>query len=811
MQLFEYCCEVLEHRFKNTHYLAILDKCYRELTILGFISLGVVFSNEFHLWHDHSDLLAFEFAHLLIFGVSMVYLLTTVLACNRLEATSSSWKRIANSNVDELVQKLETEIAAGRGDAKGFTPVWKSTVNIFAVDIWEDCTWKALRLMFLREFDLGVEFDYSKYVTMKLQHKLEHSLHVHPSTWTLVMGISLLFFWWKSTLGDDGHRRLELDEMVSEDDGYDHELELDLGWSSRRLGGDEAGDIGSGSGYEAGEITTLTLLSIFIPAMVGWFLSLGQLWVLKACTSSMLQMLKLNGCICADELPQLLKDLDAKLEMKHILPQLPMFCDCSDGFLDIVHGALTLNYVNSGDSIFTQGEVGTTMVFICKGFADVKGSDGVAVVGTLSHGDYIGEQTLGGELPRSMSLIARTQCAVFQLDYQALADIGSGPAGFPAAVEDLMDYAATAEEASEKGEWTAQKAHEIANHDERVAKHAERLAELKMQQDELNKDPHLKISLAAMGGAAKGGAHLAGSLVVSPVETATKVVLHTAAHAGVPGTGVPKSHASHERHHSLDRMAGADKFLPHRLSDLFDEMSEITLLFNCFTLGYWGLHIAPVLIPAHFSGLGYLFAHSTILLPALLLMLLLAPVSTKYTCLLDSVVYKDQETIAEVYHIQTQLIAQKNAIQKQLMKNGIKMAHDKGVTDVQMEIGLIAELIFKDIDIDGSGTLEYKELQDGLARVHVYLSTKEFGNIMECIDPNLDGLISCDEWVQFLRASDDQLVADGEYSFCFSLLLRNHRSASFFCLARRSPLQLDEQGASVDRSIRATFCYRELF
>ena len=608
------------------------------------------------------------------------------------------------------------------------------------------------------------------------------------------MGLSFLFYVWKSTLGDEGHRRmLELGEMDGGDEG-----ELDLGWSRRLEGGEE--EVGSGSGYDA-EITTLTLLSIFIPALIGWFLSFGQLWVLKACTSSTLQMLKLNGCNCADDIPQLLKDLDAKLEMKHILPQLPMFCDCSEDFVTAVHEALTLSYINSGDSIFTQGDVGQTMVFICKGFADVKGDDGSdKVIGTLQHGDYVGEQTLGGDVERPMSLVARTQCAVFQLNNQALVAIGEE---YPAAVEDLMDFAATAEEASVTGEWSAQKTHEIAHHDERVAKHAERLLALKAAQDALNKDPHLKINLAAMGGAAKGAANHGKDAITSPVETATKLVLHTAAHAGVPGTGVPLSHAAHDRHHSLDRMKGADEFLPHRLSDLFEEVSEITLLFNCFTVGYYGLHIAPVLIPVHFSGLGYLFAHVAIMLPALLLMILLAPVSTKYTCLLDCVVYKDQETIAEVYHIQTQLIAQKNAIKKQLMKNGIKMAHDKGVDDVQMEIGLIAELIFKDIDLDGSGTLEYKELQDGLARIHVYLTTKEFRNIMECVDPNLDGLISCDEWVQFLRASDDQLAADEWRTFKQVIAVRKRVSAEL--LRRVMGAQSPDADVTVEGLMTAIF------
>ena len=134
----------------------ILDKCYRELMILGFISLGVVFSNEFHLWHDHDKFLAFEFAHLLVFGVSMVYVLTTVIACNRLHQTSNHWTRMGNADTDEMIDKLEAEIAAGRGDSKGFRPLWKSTINIFSVDLWEDAAWKSLRLLFLEEFDLGL-------------------------------------------------------------------------------------------------------------------------------------------------------------------------------------------------------------------------------------------------------------------------------------------------------------------------------------------------------------------------------------------------------------------------------------------------------------------------------------------------------------------------------------------------------------------------------------------------------------------------------------------------------------------------------
>lgn len=395
-QAFEHCCELLEHKLNALeHYAQILDKCYRELTILGFISLCVVFSNEFNLWHDHSDLIAFEFAHLLIFGVSMVYVLTTVVACNRLEATSKSWKRIANADTGELIVDLEKVIESGGGDPNGFKPLWKSSMNIFTVDIWEDCCWKALRLMFLREFGLGVEFDYSKYVTTKLYQKLAHSLHVHPATWTLVMLISLLFFGYKS-VSDDGTV------------------------------------VGSGSGAVDEEQRAATaMLRIFVPAGLGWVLTVGQIWVVKACTSTVVKMLKQNGCNCANDLPRMLREINSQVEMKNILPQLPMFCDCSDDFIETIHSNLTVNHYKPGETIYAEGDAGPTMIFICTGFADVRTkAAGGTVIGTLSHGDYTGEACLRGDMARTATLVARTHCSIFELQRDALSESASHSASF---------------------------------------------------------------------------------------------------------------------------------------------------------------------------------------------------------------------------------------------------------------------------------------------------------------------------------------------------------------------------------------------
>jgi hypothetical protein len=162
----------------------MLAKVYRELMILGFISFGVVLCNvratrllgiyalrtisltpaawaqEFDLIHNHNAFISFEFAHLLIFGVSMIYVLTTVVQTKRLHYTNDQWKRIANVDPNRLVEDLEATCKKmqEKSPKPSFAPLWLSMMAP-GVDMWEDCEWKIMRLIFLKEFDLGTEFD----------------------------------------------------------------------------------------------------------------------------------------------------------------------------------------------------------------------------------------------------------------------------------------------------------------------------------------------------------------------------------------------------------------------------------------------------------------------------------------------------------------------------------------------------------------------------------------------------------------------------------------------------------------------------
>jgi hypothetical protein len=202
-----------------------------------------VLSQEFNLIHDRDSFLAFEFAHLLIFGVSMFYTMTAVVTANRLAYTETQWQRIANLDTNTLVDRLvggplsrpslpvrsiefcivclvcrplplllllllpppppllpplllpllllllppplpllpppllllllllllpQEEALKKRSDQgkqwKGFGPLWHSLLLdiVKVVDRWEDGEWKMCRLIFLREFGLGNDFDFSK-------------------------------------------------------------------------------------------------------------------------------------------------------------------------------------------------------------------------------------------------------------------------------------------------------------------------------------------------------------------------------------------------------------------------------------------------------------------------------------------------------------------------------------------------------------------------------------------------------------------------------------------------------------------------
>jgi len=211
-----------------------------------------------------------------------------------------------------------------------------------------------MRVIFLREFDIGTEFDYSKYVKVKLRQKLSHSLHIHPSTWGLVMVMALIYYAYDLIFGnhddaDGAHRRLAAvaaDECVVSDfvcalenitevpieglnDTYTHMCVL--------------GD------YEGPEDPIAALIEILMPCLISWLLVIGQGYVLFQTKAALHRVLSTKGCPDARSMPEFLRSQNAMVQMRSLLPHIPMFEGSGDEFMHDVINSLTLQFFTAND------------------------------------------------------------------------------------------------------------------------------------------------------------------------------------------------------------------------------------------------------------------------------------------------------------------------------------------------------------------------------------------------------------------------------------------------------------------------------
>eukprot|EP01051_Picozoa_sp_SAG22_P019790 SAG22_NODE_3766_length_1538_cov_0.965254_1_plen_260_part_10 len=202
------------------HFLQMLSNVYREMMILGFISLAVVLSNEFSLIHDHNALIHFEFAHLLAFLWALVYVLNSCISTFRLRMTRIEWDIVSNISSGDICKSVEERmvlkvesvddvadavkdaahlrpdrlaqrlIGSTHGDS--WRPFWFSLLP-FSYEGWQQIEWKILQRLFQRDFKLQADFDYTQYLRAKLQEKMGHQLHVSVTTWGIVLGLTLFY------------------------------------------------------------------------------------------------------------------------------------------------------------------------------------------------------------------------------------------------------------------------------------------------------------------------------------------------------------------------------------------------------------------------------------------------------------------------------------------------------------------------------------------------------------------------------------------------------------------------------------------
>lgn len=625
--LWEFLTEELEEHLEDKpHFLQMLSKIYRELMILGFISLVLVLSLEFSApWvQNHHYLIHFEFAHIVIFFWACVYTLNALIASFRLSITRASWDRVSNTDTEQLVSNAARRLKAAAdpwgqqlhdthdhdhttaldliesvrpdkilanvvsGDGTSWNLAWVSLLPT-ANTGYEDVEWKILQRLFLRNFKLPGGFDYSKYLQQKLNSSLAESLEVHPKTWGIVIMMTLVanlvsLTWgeWGMTscIVDDyagGHRRLGDSADISCEDGSTAGSTAGDG-HRRQLGG------GGGGGITGPKLTpAIAHQEVVAMLVLGWLLALSNAFVVFKVKKAIIKLITNAGGVYPKDLPTFLLKLDAQLQVRKQMSKIAMFRHGGDEFFGQASNGTEISFWIGGDfqedrnCLAKEGDTGDSMFFLVHGTIDIVDEASKKVLVTLPEGSFCGEMSLLLGDPRSKSMyISSSTATIATLNAKQLVDLEQN---FEYIVSELRDMALRRKGMAGKIDTTN-------------------------LQSESSRSP------------GKGGA--------SSPRGAT-----SPSGNGSPSRQSGGSLSAHKQHKG-SKMMEADEVdsNPATSQKGFQRFTELCLLLNCFYMAFYWAHIAFIVIPKA----GYtwpMFVNLMLLFPSVFTMFYLAPMGQK--------------------------------------------------------------------------------------------------------------------------------------------------------------------------------------
>eukprot|EP01043_Picozoa_sp_COSAG02_P014957 COSAG02_NODE_625_length_19372_cov_14.475355_6_plen_873_part_00 len=710
--------------------------------ILGFISLGLVMSLEFDAsyTHNHSLLLHFEFAHLLIFLWAMVYVSNALVSVLRLGICRVTWDRVASTDTKQLCHRVEVRILKGKvgfgaaaerfmtaddirevdnededdgedatdgmrpdqvadaieaklgEDDKGsWFPFWMTLVPYWDVG-YEDLEWKIMQRIFLRNFTLPAEFDYTKYLRSKLHAALGESLEVRPLTWTIVIVLMLIYagfahIWFLAYYGD-----------LDDGSAGGNDTAADDGGRRRQLGG-------GGDGAGGQELTPeVAAVQVMATGLFGWFLVLCNAYIVYFYKNGIHKLLRHQGCDRPAAATLFLRHLDAQLEVRTQIPTLAVFSDAGQDFAAACSTKLEVEFFSPKTPLAKEGDPGDSMFFIVEGNVDIVDEASQKVLATLGPGNFLGEMSLLLGDPRSKSMVAKNVCTVCTLHAKSLAELKQD---FPEVVDAMLNIALKRREAS-------------------------------------------------------GMEKLDRAEVQAKQELAVKEEHHEHKHSGMKLPGMDKKKHGHGHGHGKDnQMQWAEEILPAATKQRREIMQELFLLLNCFYFSFYFARVMIIVIPVTGAGLPTMVIWNILLIaPTALISFFLAPMASKYKCLLANVLERDDDLIAEVSHERSKIINVRNEMRQAMMHYGIKIAHEQGRDPDEITSGEVARFAFNTIDKDGGGTLDYNELKEGLPQFGIFIKKEDFKQVCRLIDPNQDKSLDLHEWMNFMQATDDDLQGD---------------------------------------------------
>jgi hypothetical protein len=222
--VFENALHGLEHAINErasdisvTVYQQMIQKLYKELMVLGFISFILSLLLQTETVTDHEQIMSFEYAHFVLFFMALCLILHAVA----IAVTSNIFASRCNRSMGLTFPQLRLIFDEKRS---------KKRQQWFPDDLFFDMVFNLLRLVFIRTYDLPVDIDFAGYYGMVKDRTVVHTMDIDTSSWLVficLMGCNALYQQFISEEPPSSHGADPCDQYHSVANESDH----------RRLGG----------------------------------------------------------------------------------------------------------------------------------------------------------------------------------------------------------------------------------------------------------------------------------------------------------------------------------------------------------------------------------------------------------------------------------------------------------------------------------------------------------------------------------------------------------------------------------------------
>ncbi|GMH95719.1 hypothetical protein TrST_g6429 [Triparma strigata] len=179
---YEYFTEYIETKLEGTPYVKIVNQVYKELTVMGLISFVVFMIGQVgDLFTNNPDVyMAFEYAHILIFFIALMIILSSAYLSVLNYLTSVAYLNTDLYTMPELLDMYKTQNRSWWG---------RLTFHNFYLPnkLRSDFEFKILHNFFVSSYHVPINFDFGMYLCESLDLQIVELVEVDVLSWFGIM------------------------------------------------------------------------------------------------------------------------------------------------------------------------------------------------------------------------------------------------------------------------------------------------------------------------------------------------------------------------------------------------------------------------------------------------------------------------------------------------------------------------------------------------------------------------------------------------------------------------------------------------